>query len=263
MKIDTDKYYVYVIYDTSNMKPIYVGKGRKNRAKWHISASKFGYHYNKKLERKLKKITNNFNDMSGVSIHIDSEYEKERDALDREVKMIAEIGLINLCNLSTGGDSPTLSEDSLRRIVKSRRSNGLPWHSDITRKRIGESRRGKPHSEETKRKFKALNRKPMLGKHHTDETKRLMSINHADFNGKNNPFFGKTHTKEVKDGFRLKYGYAWIIYHDGKEVSVIGKGGVREYVENYNRETNSTISYNTLIVYKKIDKHNIKIVKGK
>jgi len=33
----------------------------------------------------------------------------------------------------------------------------------------------------------------------SEETKRKMSLNHADTNGEKNPFYGKTHTKETKD----------------------------------------------------------------
>lgn len=55
--------------------------------------------------------------------------------------------------------------------------------------------RGKKFSEETKQKMrlKALERfkdprnNPMYGKKHSDETRRLMSMNHADISGENNP----------------------------------------------------------------------------
>lgn len=40
---------------------------------------------------------------------------------------------------------------------------------------------------------------PFFGKHHTEETKKIMSDNHYDMNGNNNPFFGKHHSKETKD----------------------------------------------------------------
>lgn len=55
--------------------------------------------------------------------------------------------------------------------------------------------RGKKFSEETKQKMrlKALERfkdprnNPMYGKRHSDETRKLMSMNHADISGENNP----------------------------------------------------------------------------
>jgi hypothetical protein len=153
-----------------------------------------------------------------------------------------------------------LSEDIITKIVESRRGNGTPWHSEETRKRIGSAGRGRKHSEETIHKFRQNPPKPMLGKTHAEETKKLMSMNHSDFNGEKNPFFGKSHSKEVRDAFRFKYGHEWIIHHNGNQISVVGKGGVREYVENYNKENNVSISYKTLIMYKKINKHNIEIV---
>lgn len=244
------------------MSPIYVGKGKNNRAKWHLSASKFGYHYNKKLERKLKKLTNDFIDMGNITIEIDSSYNDEHSALNRECELISEIGLSNLCNLTNGGESPSISSESIKKIIESRKSNGKSWHSEETKKKIGESGRGRKHTEEWKRKFKENHPKPMMGKNHTDDTKKLMSINHVDFSGEKNPFYGKSHSKETRDYFRMKYGYEWIIIHNGIETSVVGKSAVKEYVEKYNKENNVSISYKTLIMYKKIKKHNIQLVQN-
>jgi len=47
----------------------------------------------------------------------------------------------------------------------------------------------------------AHNRK---GCKHTEETKKKMSINHADFRGINSPSFGKKHTEEAKRKMKLK-----------------------------------------------------------
>ena len=102
----------------------------------------------------------------------------------------------------------------------------------------------------------------MLEKNHTDDARQLMSKNHVDFNGEKNPFYGKSHSKEVRDMFRFKYGYEWVIHHNGNQILVVGKSGVKEYVENYNKENNVSISYKTLIMYKKIKKHNIQLVQN-
>ena len=40
---------------------------------------------------------------------------------------------------------------------------------------------------------------PMYGKHHSDESKRLMSKNHPDVSGKNHPMYGKHHSDESKN----------------------------------------------------------------
>jgi len=41
-----------------------------------------------------------------------------------------------------------------------------------------------------------------LGKNLTEEHKQNISINHADVSGENNPMFGKTHSKRVRDKLR-------------------------------------------------------------
>ncbi len=43
-----------------------------------------------------------------------------------------------------------------------------------------------------------------LGRKHTPETKEKMSKNHADVNGKNNPFYGKKWSEEQKENLRIK-----------------------------------------------------------
>lgn len=60
--------------------------------------------------------------------------------------------------------------------------------SDETRKKIGEAEKGNKY---------------FLGKHHTEETKLKMSMNHKDVSGKNNPMYGR-HWKLV-DGVRVYY----------------------------------------------------------
>jgi hypothetical protein len=40
------------------------------------------------------------------------------------------------------------------------------------------------------------------GYEHTEKTKKLMSKNHADFNGKNHPMYGKHHSEKTKIKFR-------------------------------------------------------------
>lgn len=259
-KMNDDVYYVYVIYDSVNKVPIYIGKGIHNRALWHIHASKSGYHYNKKLEHKIKKITNEYTNMDNVQIYVDSKHIDESSALNRECELICEIGIENLCNLTDGGDNPPHSKSVLSKIVFSRRQNGRPWHTEETKVKIGNGRRGKLHSDATKRKFKLLNRKYMLGKTHSDATKRKMSNNHADFNGDRNPFYGKTHSDSLKQKFRLQYGHEWCIIHKGVKTSVIGRGGVKLYVDEYNRANSTKISYNSLMYYKKIKKYDIEIV---
>lgn len=260
----TNDYYVYVIAETKTMKPIYIGKGKNNRLNWHMFAIKNGYHYNKKLSNKIHKITENFTKLENISIHKDSVFEKESDALHREKELISMIGIDKLCNLTLGGDGSSLTKDSMEKIIKSRRSNGKPWHTEQTKINIGNGRRGKPHSQETKEKLRNLftgNKSCRFGVKHTEETKRIMSENHVDISGEKNPFYGKHHTQKVKDYFRLKYGQEWIILHIGNIIKVVGKSEVKNYVEDYNKKNNTFISYKSLLVSKHIKKHNIQLLK--
>lgn len=48
---------------------------------------------------------------------------------------------------------------------------------------------------------------PMYGKHHTDETKELMSLNHSDVSGDKNPMYGITGSAHPMFGKENKWGY--------------------------------------------------------
>ena len=60
--------------------------------------------------------------------------------------------------------------------------------SDITRKKISESRKGK---------YTGVNN-PWYGKHPSEETRQKMRDNHADFSGKNSPNYGKKLSEETR-----------------------------------------------------------------
>jgi group I intron endonuclease len=63
----------------------------------------------------------------------------------------------------------------------------------------GGSVKGRIVSAETKKKMsKKRKNKINLGHKCSDETRKRMSENHADFSGQNHPFFGKHQSKEVK-----------------------------------------------------------------
>ena len=58
-----------------------------------------------------------------------------------------------------------------------------------------------PVSEETRRKMSEAQtgeKHPMYGKHRSEETKKKISDNHADFSGESNPNFGKHFSEETK-----------------------------------------------------------------
>ena len=53
---------------------------------------------------------------------------------------------------------------------------------------------GRKHTEESKLKIS----KSQKGKILSEETKRKISENHADFSGKNHPLYGKHHSEETR-----------------------------------------------------------------
>lgn len=63
----------------------------------------------------------------------------------------------------------------------------------------GNPRYGKKVKQSTKDKISFANKGKIpwiKGKHHSDETKKLMSKNHADISGNKNPMYGKKHKIE-------------------------------------------------------------------
>lgn len=99
-------------------------------------------------------------------------------------------------NLRSGGENSTLSDESRRKISESRKGRykgeNNPWY-------------GKHPSDETRRKMRENHadfsgkNSPNYGKKLSDETRRKISDNHADFSGKNNPNYGKHISDETKD----------------------------------------------------------------
>jgi group I intron endonuclease len=79
-------------------------------------------------------------------------------------------------------------------------------HSDKTKKKMSDSAKGNTHaagrvvSEKSKQKLRERN----LGKTLSDETKKKISENHHDVNGKNNPMYGKKHSPETIEKIKQK-----------------------------------------------------------
>ena len=70
--------------------------------------------------------------------------------------------------------------------------------SDETKKRMSEARKGKPKSEEHKKKISGEGN-PFYGKKHSEETrKRIAELSAERAKGERNPMYGKKHSEETK-----------------------------------------------------------------
>lgn len=254
LKISDKKWYVYTLNDPDTNIPFYVGKGQRYRM------------YNHFYNVKKRKIPNgNFRLYDKIKSIIDNgkkiEYEivfssdDEKETYNKEYQLIHEIGIDNLCNLFLGHGTSYSGEKHWNF------GNTTPQN---IREKIGKSKLGDKHTEEAKKKMSHRMQgklHPMFGKHHTDKSKRKMSENHADFNGKKNPFYQKTHSIETKEYFKKLYSKTFkIILPDNTYVLIKGKKEVKKYIDNYNILNNTKISTFSLFQYGK-NRDGWKIIK--
>jgi len=113
---------VYLHRKKTNNEIFYVGMGSLKRAKhkhgrtnhWVNTVNKYGY----------------IVDVVASKLSID-------EALELEEFIISEIGLSNLCNLSSGGDHPRFSEETRKKMSKMRK--GVSNHTPLSIKKQVES----------------------------------------------------------------------------------------------------------------------------
>lgn len=148
------EYYVYTLADPATRRIFYVGKGKGSRwlhHEWAVKAGRVPNH-NKHLGRKIAKILR-----SGNSIAYDKPFESDEaeEAYLFEEILIRFIGLGNLANLTHGGKGSRHSPESCAKISAARK--GMKFSDShraaIARAQTGKKRGPKIHSEETKRKI--------------------------------------------------------------------------------------------------------------
>lgn len=105
---ESQQFYVYLLRDprpNKNLQPIYIGKGKGNRAYrwWRYPSQR---HHNPLLKRVLAKISK-----TGLNpqVAIIRRFDNEADAFQCEIALIAQYGRVNigtgtLCNLTDGGE---------------------------------------------------------------------------------------------------------------------------------------------------------------
>jgi len=174
------EYYTYILIDPISGKIFYVGKGQKLRMYAHVKDVQRNIIPNKNntyLGRKIQKILD-----SGLKVQYKKIFitENEQAAYDKEIELISEIGLKNLCNLTTGGEGLTKSHSKETR-KKMSDNNARYWLGksipEETKLKMAESQRGKIHSNETKKKISSSLKGNLnnLGNPHSDKAKLKIS----------------------------------------------------------------------------------------
>jgi hypothetical protein len=191
--MNTERFYVYEHIRKDTGAVFYVGKGSGKRCKHFVNRGKFWNNFCKSKDN--------------VEVRLPIQN------VDEEFSLLAEVELIDvyrrrgvfLVNISDGGEGTSgwiPSEETRKRIGKSNKH---------TPKASGEKHGmfGKKHTPESLAKMvESQNRRdhtnhPMRGKHHTEESKAKMSESlKGTKTGKDNPFFGKTHSAEVREKIR-------------------------------------------------------------
>jgi len=160
------KFYVYYL-KTNDNELIYVGKGSGKRMYKHVEIAN-GNSINRSKNPKLyNKISFVFKNGGYVFPEIIFESEIEQECHDKEVKLIEEIGLKNLCNLTPGGEGTS----GYKLSDKTRQKMSDYWKG----KKSNSS--GKTRTDEFKEncRERMSGNKNMLGKKHSEETKEKMS----------------------------------------------------------------------------------------
>ena len=198
-------FYVYIYYHPITNIPFYVGKGKDDRAWFHLKSKSHTF-----FIRTINKIRKEYNCEPIIKIYDDNLSEPE--AFELEMKLIKKYGRRNngsgiLINLTNGGEgtSGILITEATRNKLKNR----IPWNKGIPmseeqKKKLYESHKGKITSEETKKKLSRANKGKIISQETrekirdslmshlvSEETRKKMSEAKLKNNTKNNAKFYK------------------------------------------------------------------------
>jgi hypothetical protein len=146
-------WYVYILIDTRNNQPFYVGKGNKRRLKATSNINSGSNPLKKKFLKELKQV--------GLEpeLKIVGEHIKENDALSQEKQLIEEYGRIIkgtgiLTNFADGGEQGSTGHrfsDETKKLWSSQRTGVKQSIEHINNRAI--QLKGKVRSAESKRKY--------------------------------------------------------------------------------------------------------------
>jgi len=158
-----NKFYVYQLR-TSDDEIIYIGKGSGDRMNKHVKIANHNSKNRNKNPKLYNKISSIIKNGGYVIPEILFESESEELCLTKEVELIKEIGLENLCNLTEGGEGTSgykLSEETKKKMSEAKKGKKRIFSEEhkknISKGKIGHKGywEGKELSEETRAKMSA------------------------------------------------------------------------------------------------------------
>lgn len=188
------KVFIYGLYDPRNGELRYIGKTIDLQARlWgHVARAQSGEKsYKSSWILQLLKA-----DLYPIIEVLEETGEENWSELEEEwiAKCLADGA--RLTNLSDGGEDPPnwtgtkQSPEHIRKRVEARQKNNTYWHSERTKKKMSETKKGTATGKDN----------PFYGKIHSEESKRKMSVSSMGQVAWNK---GIPHTEETKEKLRL------------------------------------------------------------